>query len=498
MKAINIRIDNKVHSENTITVTEGAVFKDLQLLSKHFANQPNGESILISPKVLIINSDRCQSTNNIGHLLKESFESRQPLVIILNQVDPNNFGSEILAAMQKGLQATILKFTSAGKKLDEDLYLLSKAFNTKIIDDGNFDNVAKNIPNLSELVTLDKVTASSEETNFEGKFRPEAIIELEKELENETDLEKRAKLSAKLSILRGKNVTIGLSAETKPEFKEVFDRLDDALGQVKSALVGGVVPLSSHSLTSLPLGLKSYGAFRLIGDTVFANAKLLNNNKDFGKVLNARTNKFEDWKDGLFESCKMQKDLINTALSLVKVLSNIGCILNTNIQDKLVYSEPEFNAIDKVLEASKWMFDIVHITLGSSGKVVAYRDGDGRISMTKDGVSIIKSLYHEDTHMNMVVQEIKHASLSMLESNSDATTSVIVLTYGMLLEIFNNELTLEDLESECNQIIQWLDELSKPIESLDDIYHVAMVASNSDKVLANLIKDSYRLCNEEK
>jgi len=233
---ININIDNKVYSENTIKVSNGAVFKDITLLSKHFTNKPNGESILISPKVLIINSDRLQSTNNIGHLLKESFEKNQPLVILLNQTDQNQVGQEILAGIQKGLKVTVITSKAGGKKLEEDLYTLSRAFNSPVINDSNFDNIASIIPNLSQLITLDKVTADSDKVNFQGDFNPEAVLELEEELKVETDLEKRAKLNTKLDTLKGKNVEIGLAAEDSAELYILQSKLDDCIKHIRSCL----------------------------------------------------------------------------------------------------------------------------------------------------------------------------------------------------------------------------------------------------------------------
>lgn len=232
---VNIKIDNKVYSENTIKVSEGTTFKDLQLLSKHFANQANGTNILHNAKVIIIDSDRLNSVNYLQHVFKYATDKKQSIVFIINSVDYENLAKEILAINHKLPLFTILVSKAGGKKLQEDLELYSKMFKSPTINDGNFENIS-NFIDMDNLITLDKVTSDLEEVNFEGKFNPEAIEELEKELEKETDLEKRSKLEGKLMVLQGKNVTIGLHSEDNAEFYILKSKMDDVIKHVRSCL----------------------------------------------------------------------------------------------------------------------------------------------------------------------------------------------------------------------------------------------------------------------
>jgi len=67
-----------------------------------------------------------------------------------------------------------------------------------------------------------------------------------------------------------------------------------------------------------------------------------------------------------------------------------------------------------------------------------------------------------------------------------------------LYSLFNNEVTLKDIEKDILTLKQELTKISKPIEKLSDIYNVAMVATNGDSRLSNLVKDCYKLAGEIK
>lgn len=156
-------------------------------------------------------------------------------------------------------------------------------------------------------------------------------------------------------------------------------------------------------------------------------------------------------------------------------------------------------ARNKILKGINDTADVVKLTLGSKGKTVLIHD---RLRMgfhvTKDGVTVAKSIMLEDDIENSGSEFIKNAAISTVNSVGDNTTTTTILTQKMCNMISSeielgsnpNEL-IRDLKDDLNKVSEYIKENSKSVKNTEDIYNIAKVSSNHDEEIADIIKRVY-------
>lgn len=174
-------------------------------------------------------------------------------------------------------------------------------------------------------------------------------------------------------------------------------------------------------------------------------------------------------------------------------------------------------AREKIKSAVNEVADILKRTLGPAGRnVIAYRANILSFEDVDDGYSIAREIRLNDEIEDVVARSLVEACSSTNDRAGDGTTTTIVLanaiynegyerlfTKGNLLSQNPVELR-QKLDEELEIVLSELDKMKKPIEK-EDIYNVAKVSSNSEKIakiigdaadkvgkeLALLIEDSY-------
>lgn len=154
------------------------------------------------------------------------------------------------------------------------------------------------------------------------------------------------------------------------------------------------------------------------------------------------------------------------------------------------------NTVSGVLSGIKKASNIITSTMGGSGKNVLFF-GNKELQFTKDGVSVAKRIQFKDSEEDAGAQMLITAANKTVKECGDGTT----LT-SLLVQEFTDKLFKLCAENPINDVIDdWtkqVDELHKmlmgrsvKIESLDDIFNVAMT-SCKNKTLAMLIYEIYR------
>ena len=134
---------------------------------------------------------------------------------------------------------------------------------------------------------------------------------------------------------------------------------------------------------------------------------------------------------------------------------------NEQAQSKLI------NGITKIASAVK-------STLGPRGQTVLIESPDhvGGITVTKDGVTVAKSIFLDNPIENLAIQMMKDAATRTANSAGDGTTTAIVLTEAivnagqkLLKENHNITEVIKAINKNCNDIIRMLENNSKKITS---------------------------------
>tara|TARA_Y100000593_G_scaffold14918_1_gene28827 strand:+ start:1762 stop:3333 length:1572 start_codon:yes stop_codon:yes gene_type:complete len=149
----------------------------------------------------------------------------------------------------------------------------------------------------------------------------------------------------------------------------------------------------------------------------------------------------------------------------------------------------------KILEGVDILADNVATTLGPRGRNVAlYHKEQNTPVITKDGVTIAKFIELDDPFQNLGAQVIKQAAEETVNTAGDGTTTATVLARAILRDsqkyLMAGVSPVElkrgiDKAVEC--VVEKLDQMSRPIQTVDDIEHIATISANNDKAIGTLI-----------
>ena len=159
----------------------------------------------------------------------------------------------------------------------------------------------------------------------------------------------------------------------------------------------------------------------------------------------------------------------------------------------------------KLINGISKMSSAVKSTLGPMGNTVLIESPDHThgITVTKDGVTVAKSIALLDPVENLAVRMMREAADRTATLAGDGTTTAIVLTEALVksgmsnITIDDNKTeVLRDLLDETKTIIKVLETLiSKPVGK-KTLYDVASISANNDKAIGRTIADTYNTVGE--
>jgi len=157
---------------------------------------------------------------------------------------------------------------------------------------------------------------------------------------------------------------------------------------------------------------------------------------------------------------------------------------------------------DKLLSGITKISKAVKSTLGPLGKTVLIESQNhtGGITITKDGVTVAKSIDLEDSVENLAITMMKEAADKTATSAGDGTTTAIVLTEAIVKEgmrliqrnpDINTTQLIRDIKIISDNIISTLGKSSKKVTG-KTLQHVASISANNDSVIGKMISDAYK------
>lgn len=148
----------------------------------------------------------------------------------------------------------------------------------------------------------------------------------------------------------------------------------------------------------------------------------------------------------------------------------------------------------QLLKGADLLANTVGVTLGPRGRNVIIEQTYGPPKITKDGVTVAKSVEIENPLQNVGAALIKGVAQATNDSSGDGTTTATVLARDIFkggCEAVAAGLkpieVLKGIKLATDEIKRFLQEKSKPVSTLSEIYHVATVSANGDQVIGDLI-----------
>lgn len=157
--------------------------------------------------------------------------------------------------------------------------------------------------------------------------------------------------------------------------------------------------------------------------------------------------------------------------------------------------------IDGILEGMSKVAEVVGSTYGPKGRNVVIEDEEGRPHITKDGVTVAKSVEFSRPDWNIGASLIKDAAIKTLKEVGDGTTTTTILanlasqiSVGAIKSQSLNPFELRTyLEKYVNKVIDYLKSISTPIQPSDreTLMKVALNSANGDVDIAEKVTDLF-------
>ena len=152
----------------------------------------------------------------------------------------------------------------------------------------------------------------------------------------------------------------------------------------------------------------------------------------------------------------------------------------------------------KIIEGVDILADNVASTLGPKGRNVLLREKGKPPFITKDGVTVSRFVKLKDPFMDAAAQVIKEASERTNTNAGDGTTTATVLSRAILRNAYRHLVTdgssvveiKRGIDKATEQICERLDELASPVQTKDDIEHIAVISANNDAAIGTLISNA--------
>eukprot|EP00466_Bigelowiella_natans_P001740 jgi/Bigna1/92709/estExt_fgenesh1_pm.C_550014 len=151
----------------------------------------------------------------------------------------------------------------------------------------------------------------------------------------------------------------------------------------------------------------------------------------------------------------------------------------------------------EMLSGVNKLADAVQTTLGPKGRNVLIEQAFGKPKITKDGVTVAKSIEFSDKYENMGAQLVREVASKTNDKAGDGTTTATVLARALYSEGVKsvaagmNPMELrKGMVSAVEQVVQSLKSSTKLITTKEEIAQVATISANNDVAIGNLIADA--------
>ena len=148
----------------------------------------------------------------------------------------------------------------------------------------------------------------------------------------------------------------------------------------------------------------------------------------------------------------------------------------------------------KIIAGVDKLADNVASTLGPRGRNVIIKQAGKRPIITKDGVTVAEFVDLDDPFEDVGAQIIKQASRQTNTVAGDGTTTATVLArailHGAQRHIVAGASPIDvkrEIDATVEDYVKNLKEMARPIQSEEDIAHIATISANNDETIGKLV-----------
>lgn len=164
----------------------------------------------------------------------------------------------------------------------------------------------------------------------------------------------------------------------------------------------------------------------------------------------------------------------------------------------------DVEAREKLMEGVNVLADAVKVTLGPSGRNVMITKGGNAPVVTKDGVTVAKSIDLEDEFANQGAQMAKEAASKTNDAAGDGTTTATVLAQAIAREGLKtvaagaNPMEIKlGIDKTVDALIEELNKNAIKVKDKSAVAQVGIISANGDMEIGNLIADAVDRVGED-
>jgi chaperonin GroEL len=159
---------------------------------------------------------------------------------------------------------------------------------------------------------------------------------------------------------------------------------------------------------------------------------------------------------------------------------------------QITYDQEAMNRIKAGVDK---LANAVKTTLGPGGSNVIIEENNRTAHITKDGVTVAKSVYLEDPIENLGAQIVKEAASRTAAMAGDGTTTATVLAQAILTQGIKNVVAganridiKRGIDMATKAIVAEIKKMSVPVG--DNVRNIALISANGDNEVADLITEA--------
>ena len=296
-------VDYSKDDDSRVLVYEGYRLKK-SIVDPRFAMNTAG-LILINP-IVLVGTKIIDNINQIQKAATIAVEEQRPLVIITNAISDDVIGILLSNLHKNVINVAVIGLPGTGRTIKDFAGDIATYCGITAIMEGDsigYDQVSP-INNVKKIIVNPKFTTILPKSlNDETKVRAETLIETAKTL---TGADKD-EYTQRANTLLGNVAEIQIGGSTYNERSEKYDRLDDTVHALQSAVKSGIV---------LGQGLTYINGFKT------AKIKSINPNKNMIDIFEKTINKIHDilTENGSTELVKVDEDILDPAEAVTSAL----------------------------------------------------------------------------------------------------------------------------------------------------------------------------------
>ena len=325
-------------NETYVDFVEGVQF-DSGLKSTHLiTDKDKHTAVLDDPYVLIVSSP-IPNIRKIQSVLEYVIKNKRSLLIVAD-MEQQPYATLLSNKVKGNIKVNIVDVPGFGlTKQDtmDDLALLTGAtiINEELGDD--LDLISPDVlGSAKKSVTDEKTTILQIDEEIDVTER---VVEVTKNIEDESNSFFKKKLEQRLSMLTGKVGIIYVGADSEVELKEKKDRVEDAIHATKAAYKEGIVAGGGVALLNAATSLKAsnkgeeilFEAIKSPYYTILDNAGIVEIKKQAikNRGIDVKTGKEVNMiKAGIIDPVLVTKSALKNAVSVVTTIVSADCVIS--------------------------------------------------------------------------------------------------------------------------------------------------------------------------